>query len=214
MMKMSSCYDEQGFFPPQCQVLDLTSLEGTGCYCDADAASSIRAAVAELPLNAVHWIDTGDYHYLTLFWLEKIERPFALLHLDHHPDDQACAFGGDVLSCGSWVAEAREKLPLMKSCTTVMNASDPVEIPEALPLYISLDKDVMSRDYARTDWDQGEMTLQEVMDVITHAAEGREVIGIDVCGEITFEKGACGEDVDINLQTNYTLSEFLLNLLS
>jgi len=214
MMKMSSCYDEQGFLPADCQVIDLRSVEGTCCYCDPDAASQIRAAVADLPLKAVHWIDTGDYHYLSLFWLERIDRPFALLHLDHHPDDQACAFGGEVLSCGSWVLEAREKLPMMKSCVTVMNASDPVEIPEGLPLYISLDKDVMSRDWARTDWDQGEMTLQEVMDVISHASEGREVIAADVCGELASEKGACGEDVDINLKTNIILDEFLLNLLA
>lgn len=214
MMKMSSCYDEQEFMPPHCRAIDLTSLEGTSCYCDAEAASLIRRTVADLPLQAVHWIDTGDYHYISLFWLERIDRPFALMHLDHHPDDQECAFGGDVLSCGSWVREAREKLPMMKHCVTVYDSSAPVDIPEGLPVYVSLDCDVMSRDYARTDWDQGSMTLEEVKDVISSAVRGHEVIGADICGGITSDKGACSEDVDINRGTNRLLSDFFVSLLN
>lgn len=214
MMKMSACYDEMGFMPSHCKPVDLTGLEGTNCYCDPEAAAELRRVTGSLPLNALHWIDTGDYHYITLFWLERIDRPFALLHLDHHPDDQECAFGGDVLSCGGWVREARERLPMMKCCITVRSSSDSVVIPEGLPVYVSLDKDVMSREYARTDWDQGEMSLSGVMEVISTALAGHELIGADICGEITSDKGACGEDVDINLMTDKVLSDFFVSLQS
>lgn len=214
MMKLSSCYDELGFLPPFCRTVDLTDLGGTNCYCDAEAASRLREVISGLPVKAIHWIDTGDYHYLSLFWVERIGRPFALLHLDHHPDDQPCAFGGDVISCGSWVADAKGTIPDMRCCVTVMDASTLVDIPEGMPVYVSLDKDVMSKDYARTDWDQGEMSLQEVMDVISRALEGHELLGVDICGEITADKGACGEDVEINLRTDKILSEFFVPLLN
>ena len=210
LMKMSACYEEMSFMPDHCQTVDLTSLDGTHCYCDSDAAAELRSVVSGLPLRGVHWIDTGDYHYLTLFWLERIDRPFALLHLDHHPDRQESAFGGDVLSCGGWVADALRELALLRHSVTVMSASDEVEIP----VYVSLDKDVMSREYARTDWDQGDMSLQEVMDVISDAVAGHEVLGVDICGEITADKGACAEDVDINLSTDRVLSDFFVSLLS
>ena len=212
ILEMSGCYPEQGFRPESSTQLDLSSIDGTSCYCDASAASELRSIVSQIPLEAVHWIDSGDYHYLTLFFLERIAEPFALLLLDHHDDDQPCAFGDDILSCGSWVREARENLPLLKHVCTVKSSSDRIDIPQGLPVYVSLDKDVMSRDYARTDWDQGEMTLAEVKAVIASTSGTHRVIGIDICGEISSAKGACAEDVDINLRTNLELDDFFVNL--
>ena len=209
---MSGCYPEQGFQPEGSTVTDMTSVDGTSCYCDAEAAALLRGRLQQVPLDAVHWIDSGDYHYLTLFFLERIGKPFALLLLDHHDDDQRCAFGDDILSCGSWVREARESLPLLKHVCTVKSSSDCIDIPPELPVYISLDKDVMSRGYARTDWDQGDMTLDEVKSVIASVAGNHEIVGIDVCGEISSAKGACAEDVEINLGTNEELADFFVHL--
>lgn len=89
---------------------DFSTLEGTNCYCSEESAARIRQAISGLPLSAVHMIGTGDYHYISLFWLERIREPFSLVLFDNHPDDQPSAFSPDTLSCGSWVAEAR-KLP-------------------------------------------------------------------------------------------------------
>ena len=212
VMNLSGAYEEQGFMPASSESLDLRGVEGTSCYCDPDAADAIRAAIAGFPASMVHWIDSGDYHYITLFWMERIEEPFALLLLDNHPDDQSCAFGDSILSCGSWVRHAREELPMLRHVCTVRRRSDPLDIPEGLPVYVSLDKDVMSRDFARTDWDQGDLTLEEVKARIAEAAASRRVIGVDVCGEIDASKGGCGEDVEINLKTNVELAEFLVTL--
>ena len=63
-------------------------LEGTNCYCCDESAAIIREKVSQLPLDAVHLIGTGDYHYVSLFYLERISHPFRLVLFDNHPDDQ------------------------------------------------------------------------------------------------------------------------------
>ena len=94
--------------------VDFSHLEGTNCYCSAESAAVIRQEIAGLPAAAFHCIGTGDYHYQTLFWLEKLQEPFCLVLFDNHPDDQDGAFGGELLSCGGWVAAAR-RLPCCRA---------------------------------------------------------------------------------------------------
>lgn len=162
---------------------DYSALEGTCCYCSDEAAQSIRQAIKGLPLCAVHFLGTGDYHYQTLFWLERIGAPFALVHFDNHPDDQAGAFGEGILSCGSWVANARR----LANCRAAswFDGSGHWQweaIPEGLPVYLSVDLDVLGKEYLDTDWDQGSVAPAELASAIQEATEGRTVLGIDVCG--------------------------------
>jgi arginase family enzyme len=51
------------------------------------------------------------------------------------------------------------------------------------PIYLSIDKDVLSPDVVQTNWDQGVMTLEELTSGI-QALLGR-IIGSDVCGEVS-----------------------------
>ena len=185
---------------------DFSAFEGTNCYCSADSADRIRRAVAELPLHAFHEIGTGDYHYQTLFWLERIEEPFSLVLFDHHPDDQAGAFGEELLSCGSWVADAR-RLPCLRADRWIRDRADfpALESLPALPVYLSVDLDVLSRDYARTDWDQGEMTLAELSDALRRLTAAHRVLGVDLCGGNTPEKGASPADLALNASAGEAL---------
>lgn len=191
----SGIYSQENFLDGT--VLDFSALEGTECYCSAESAAAIRSALAPYGPGGIHWIDSGDYHYTSLFIQELITEPYSLVLFDNHPDDQPGAFGGDLLSCGGWVAEVR-RLPNWRR--------------EAHSVYISIDKDVLSRDYARTNWDQGDMTLDELFSAIWDISLKHRIIGVDVCGELTLLKGACSEDVSINSETNRRIQEFLLNL--
>lgn len=182
---------------------DFSELEGSNCYCSDECAAEIRRRIAGLPLRAIHLIGTGDYHYQTLFWLERIEVPFALLLLDNHPDDQPGAFGDSLLSCGSWVAAAR-RLPLLEYFRWVRRAEDyrPEELPAGLPVYISLDLDLLSEDFARTDWDQGDMSLGELLAILSELkASGAELAGMDICGGISEEKSGSLADMELNRST-------------
>lgn len=50
-------------------------------------------------------------------------------------------------------------------------------------VWITLDKDCLPRADAITNWDQGEMPLDRILDAIAIFAERFEIAGIDVCGD-------------------------------
>ena len=185
---------------------DFSSFEGTNGYCSADSADRIRRELAGLPLHAFHDIGTGDYHYQTLFWLERVGEPFSLVLFDHHPDDQEGAFGEDLLSCGGWVARAR-RLPCLQADVWIRDAADfpALDALPRLPVYLSLDLDVLSDRFARTDWDQGTMTLAEMQTALRALAASRRILGVDLCGGNTPEKGASPEDLALNASTGEAL---------
>ena len=195
--------------------LNLNGLEGTCCYCDGDAQAEILRRLPEkLPL--VRWLDSGDYHYLSCLLASREKEPFHLVLLDNHPDNQDPAFDG-VLSCGGWVKTLKERQPLLKSVLTI----GPEGCPQALEdawieerrgerVYVSLDKDVMDRPWARTDWSQGTHTLEEVKGWLGRLLDGRlELVALDICGELSPGKGATPEDLRINRETNIELYRFI-----
>ena len=202
-INISGVYEEEGFSVTDGVSLDLKDLEGSCCYCDSDAEEAIRKAISPLPVSGIHWIDTGDYHYISKLWMEKIQEPFALVLFDNHPDDQDGAFGG-MLSCGNWVKAAREMLPFMKA--DYRNTAD---IAAGLPAYLSIDLDVLSRQYARTDWDQGAMTLDGLISCISRISAGHRIIGTDICGGLTEGKGAKAEDLAVNARTRKVLADYM-----
>ena len=297
-------------------ILDFTTLSGTTGFCDDAAADEIRRCIADFPARGIHFLDNGNFHYLTRFWCEKITEDFVLVVYDHHVDLRKPVFPG-LMSCGSWIrdvllrnshcravliigpecaqadiierelqsladedsfsddsmfgtaaerrmtadqathASAAGQLPLAsaanhpprvsaadyashswtyvrreasdqppRSSASVRRdtdgqrpcASAPVrvccfteddildgrvarELPHLLdalhlPVYISIDKDVLSRKVMRTNWDQGIMTEAEfrceldrfTMDPDIH------ILGVDICGEPAYN--ACRRLLD------------------
>ena len=216
ILDFSGVYDEEFFRPDGATRVDLTDIGGTECYCDPQSATLIRGRIAASAGDGphspgIHWLDGGDFHYASLFWLERIARPFVLVLIDNHSDDQPGAFGGDLLSCGGWVAEARETLPMLKETVWIREAGRETALPD-LPVYLSIDKDVLSRDFARTNWDQGEMTLPQLKEIVRTIASRHEILGIDICGELSASKGATADDYAINRATNLELQDFFVSL--
>ena len=104
LMNFSGIYPQEDCFKEQGTWLDMTDLKGVNCYCTEEAGEIIRQRIRKFRGEGIHFLDSGNYHYLSKFWLEKIQKPFALLVFDHHTDMQEAAFFG-LLSCGSWVRE-------------------------------------------------------------------------------------------------------------
>lgn len=193
-MRMGSLYSDEGWLPEEAEICDLSRLEGTCCYCDPQSEAAIRKAIAALPLRALHWIDSGDYHYLTELWMRRLTRPARLVLIDNHPDDQEPAFGGEILSCGGWVAHARRTNKMLDDSSDL--------------LYISIDLDILSPEFARTNWNQGTATLPELLEQLARLTEGKEIAGVDICGGITSAQGGTAEDFTINRRTRETLLSF------
>lgn len=195
---MSSLFSDENWSPEGASHLDLTRLEGTTCYCDADAEKAIEGAFKQLPVNILHWIDGGDYHYLTELWMRRLSAPARLLLIDNHPDDQEPSFGADILSCGGWVAHSRRTNPLIRD--------------DAERLYISIDLDWLSPDYARTNWNQGDGTLDGLMEILREAVAGNRIAGVDICGGITSAQGGKAEDFSVNRRTRDALQFFFAGI--
>ena len=291
-------------------ILDFTTLSGTTGFCDDAAADEIRRRIADFPARGIHFLDNGNFHYLTRFWCEKISEDFALVVYDHHVDLRKPVFPG-LMSCGSWIrdvllrnshcravliigpecaqadiierelqsladedsfsdenmsetaterrktadqathASAAGQPPLASaanhpprvsaaarpfyvsaadyashSWTYVRReandqrpcASAPVrvccfteddildgrvarELPHLLdalhlPVYISIDKDVLSRKVLRTNWDQGIMTEAEFRHELDRFTMGPDIhiLGVDICGEPAYN--ACRRLLD------------------
>jgi hypothetical protein len=106
----------------------------------------------------------------------------------------------------------QEENPLVRSVLTIGPEGCPESLPEGwleqrrgARIYVSLDKDIMARDWARTDWSQGTHTLEQVKEMLTCIMEGAEVAAVDICGEISPSKGGTPEDLRINRETNIEL---------
>lgn len=114
IMDFSGIYEEQQFWKgKEASWVEARDIPGTNCYCDEDAMNEIRSRIAPYSSGEIHFIDSGNYHYMTRIWLEKISEPFELLVFDNHTDMQPPAFGG-LLSCGGWIYDSIMELPLLK----------------------------------------------------------------------------------------------------
>ena len=222
----SGIYKNQNFYKNYAEEIswtELSDLSGCNCYCDAEASDRIRKEIQAFTGKGLHFIDSGNYHYMTRLWLEKLQIPFRLLVFDNHTDMQPPAFGG-LLSCGGWIAASLEELPLLQEVILVgpdEEAYTQVEpdlqqkalflsreklstmtteekegffnnLSEDLPLYVSVDKDVLCKGDASTTWSQGDMHLSELMSFLELVLERQNILGMDVCGECDMD--SCSED--------------------
>lgn len=223
----SGIYKNQNFYKNYAEEeifwTELSDLSGCNCYCDAEASDRIRKEIQAFTGKGLHFIDSGNYHYMTRLWLEKLQIPFRLLVIDNHTDMQPPAFGG-LLSCGGWIAASLEELPLLQEVILVgpdeeaytqvepdlqqkvlflsreklstMTAEEKVgffnNLSEDLPLYVSVDKDVLCKGDASTTWSQGDMHLSELMSFLELVLERQNILGMDVCGECDMD--SCSED--------------------
>ena len=110
LMNFSGIYKEEKFWKDrQVSWIEVQDICGTNCYCDEEAIAEIYKRTESHSVAGIHFIDSGNYHYMTRLWLTRMEAPFCLLVYDNHTDMQPPAFGG-ILSCGGWIAESLEEL--------------------------------------------------------------------------------------------------------
>lgn len=190
--------------------VDCRDIEGCRRLCDEAAAEEIRTRISGFSPEDVHWIDSGDYHYLTAFWCARLERPFDLILFDHHTDMQPAAFEG-MLSCGSWLLEMLRRNDRLRR-VVILGAAESLRCETAgfeervtmfsedeisgldsaslhalvepclsgAELYISVDKDVLAPSEYATNWDQGSMLLNPLCGLLERLSG--KTIGADLCG--------------------------------
>lgn len=210
VMNFSGVYDLETFDKdPDIIKLDLRHLSGTDGYCSKEAAQAIKDEISQYGPHGIHFLDSGNYHYVSKFWTDMIKEPFSLVLIDHHTDMQDSRIDG-MLSCGDWVKAVIEQNQLLKHVFVLgVPKESAMKVDKALlpkvtfvtekdfhdflsgakepadgeTIYISIDKDVLSPKDAITNWDQGEMREADLRKFLFHQVERENVIGVDVCGE-------------------------------
>ena len=144
---------------------------------------------------------------MTRILASYVQEPFDLITFDHHTDDQPPAFGG-LKSCGSWRLDIRSENKMLKGSMLVQDryGFERDYVPSDMPLYISLDKDILSEEVLKTNWDQGDMGGEELFDILTMLFDTRDVIALDVCGE-ELPDAPCGANKQFNEKLIGLLSE-------
>jgi len=199
----------------RCRV-DMRDVAGTRLFCTEEAFDEIRRRLSRRVGRGVTFLGSGDRHYVTLALLAEISRPFDLVLFDRHADMATCAGSVEetpgLLSCGTWLDEAFERLPNLRRAILIGLSEEAARralqsrwcgrlvvltgVSDGLggfarftnvcgeEVYISVDKDVLDRAFAATNWDHGSMRLDSLTEALRMLVRAKYVVGADVCGEM------------------------------
>ncbi len=218
--------------------IDCSDIQETDMYCSKNAYEKIWGRIEPYGIQGIHYIDSGNYHYITKIITDHITEPFGLVMYDHHTDMQI-PMVPEMMSCGDWAGQALSQNKNLRQLVIVGPPESDIEqtlesysgsqsgrlltfsaedlhgdllenklklIRTDLPLYISIDKDVLGTEYTETNWSQGDMSiygLERLLGVFL-GGQGEEknsdacrnderyagdirhsrILGIDICGEI------------------------------
>lgn len=244
LINMSNIYlQQQNFmeflnrFADRHCLVDASNITGTDCYCDDLALQQLTKLLAEISVYGIHYIDGGNYHYLSKIFTDKLKQSFDLIVFDHHHDMQLPLFG-QILSCGGWIKEMLDNNTFLNQVIIIgvqdelitedirtqytqvqfiteneiialfENVSNDVNKDSVLldkknlllnqkvikyifdkihiqyPVYISIDKDVLSKEQYKTNWDQGILSIECLKCLLSLITKHYQVLGIDICGEM------------------------------
>ena len=237
VMNFSGIYGAEDFWKGSACEIDCTQISGTDCYLDSDAEKVLRQTIEAYPVRGVHFIDSGNTHYMTKLWTDRIRKNFSLVVFDHHSDMQPPAFEG-ILSCGSWVKAVCDGNPFLQSALLVgIGESSAEEVPPSYrqkvrilseeecntesavqkvlsdetffrhPLYVSIDKDVLPEAELKTNWDGGSLPFLKLKKFLGQILSRGTLLGVDICGEPSF-CGVPSDDENLR-QSNFINSELL-----
>ena len=124
-------YEKQDFYKDYPHKLfDDKALCGVRGYMDDEARKYLLEEIKERSsLTSIHLLDSGNYHHLSRVYLDLIKEPYNLVVYDNHTDMQFSAFG-NILSCGSWIADAYESLYYLKKIIVIGANSKYIEACE------------------------------------------------------------------------------------
>ncbi len=240
----TGAYKNESFYKHKRFVwVDCTGIPGSEYFCDTRALRILRSRLRLFGPHGIHFCDSGNYHYMSKIWTDKIRVPFTLVVFDHHPDMQPPLFG-DLLSCGSWVKSVLDtnkyvqKVILIGAADTLTAQIEPAYLPRLAvynesslphqqiwasfarlhvtgPVYLSIDKDVLDTEEAVTDWDNGSMTLDQLRALLPVILSGHTLIGADICGECSQTLRLLDQSIPrLNDRSNRLLLDTLHNYFS
>lgn len=240
ILNFNNTYREQDFYKNKdYQILELSHLKNISRYCDERYLDIIRRKLNKVCDSKIKFIGSGNYHYISYLILEKIEEPFILVLFDHHTDMQPSLFE-ELISCGSWVKKVLDCNNYIEKVIIIGANEEQIDSIEEkyrdriicfgeqfikkrynweqfskefinLPIYISIDKDIINSNEAKTDWDQGNLTLKELKDIYMGICKEHKIVGIDICGDSSYDSKIFfnNKNNEINNKSNKKILDFI-----
>ena len=84
--------------------IDCSDIQETDMYCSKNAYEKIWGRIEPYGIQGIHYIDSGNYHYITKIITDHITEPFGLVIYDHHTDMQI-PMVPEMMSCGDWAGQ-------------------------------------------------------------------------------------------------------------
>lgn len=84
--------------------IDCSDIQETDMYCSKNAYEKIWGRIEPYGIQGIHYIDSGNYHYITKIITDHITEPFGLVMYDHHTDMQI-PMVPEMMSCGDWAGQ-------------------------------------------------------------------------------------------------------------
>ncbi len=196
MLNTDNSYLEQKKLLKRGKIFDLTEIPEKKYMASPDTIKKIERLLPEKG-RFISFLGSGDYHYITYLFLKKIKRKTTLVVFDNHIDCKP-VFDETFLSCGSWIKNALE-LPFIEKVIVLTNEKnefthpylkilkpEPEQLKEELKktsnIYLSIDKDILSKETLNTNWDQGNLSI-DLLEKLIDTIPVEKLSGVDVCGE-------------------------------
>lgn len=220
-------------------LIDCSDIEGCDLYCSKAAEIEIKKRTEQYGIHGIHFIDSGNFHYITKINTDRIMKPFSLVLYDHHTDMQEPMIN-KMTSCGDWAAQVINENKNLVQLILVGATENDIEqihiknreklitfsaeelrsgrgkdklskIMTDVPFYISIDKDILDKNFIETNWSQGHMPLDMLEHLLQFFIKDKKIIGIDICGEcqsgLPFPEYIEAEEK--NSKTNIELYEYI-----
>lgn len=212
-------YSIQNFFKNiDYEWIRFLDIKNTSRYCEEESLLEIYRRLRERRNRGITFIGSGNHHYITYLLMKEIKYPFTLILFDHH-SDMLKPYFQVLISCGSWVLNALDNIPMLKK-VIIIGVKE--ELARSIPfkyngvvsyftkedidrslqirdikgyidlevltdsIYISIDKDVLVRSESVTNWDHGDMKLEQLLSLLDHISNKRQICGVDICGEYPY----------------------------
>ena len=98
--------------------LDCSEIEECDLYCSRQAEEKIREKIKPYGIHGIHFLDSGNYHYVTEIMTSQIQKEFQLVVFDHHTDMQKPMIE-HMTSCGDWAEKVLETNPWLQQLVLI-----------------------------------------------------------------------------------------------
>jgi hypothetical protein len=124
-------------------------------------------------------VGSGDFHHLTASFIASAQGPLTVVHFDKPSEIHTAVNSG----AGHVAADGfiRWRNLIDEDWDLFLGAL--MERAPTRRIWITIDKDVLPPTEAVTNWDQGGLPLQRLIEAIQRLAARFTIVGADICGE-------------------------------